>query len=184
MSIQVCPTDIPQVLVIEPKIFFDERGSFYESFNQKNFCDAIEIEANFVQDNQSRSSANVLRGLHYQVKQPQGKLVRVLSGSIFDVAVDIRQGSPSFGQHVAIELSAVNNRQLWIPEGFAHGFLTTSETAVVLYKTTDYYDPDCERCILWDDPTIDVDWPTVTGSPILSFKDREGVLLSDAELLF
>lgn len=169
----VIPTKIPDVLIIEPKVFGDDRGFFFESFNQKAFNEATGLNVTFVQDNHSKSAKNVLRGLHYQVQQPQGKLVRVVQGEVFDVAVDIRQGSPTFGQWVGEILSAENKRQLWIPEGFAHGFLTLSETAEFLYKTTDYYAPKHERCILWNDPDINITWPQ-GGQPTLSAKDGNG----------
>ncbi|QHE93640.1 dTDP-4-dehydrorhamnose 3,5-epimerase [Pandoraea fibrosis] len=176
---QVIPTAIPAVRVIEPKVFGDSRGHFFESFNQRNFDDALGETLTFVQDNQSRSARGVLRGLHYQVKQPQGKLVRVLQGEIYDVAVDIREGSPTFGKWVAEVLSAENKKQLWIPAGFAHGFVVTSETAEVLYKTTDYWAPQFERCIRWDDPTLAIPWPLDGITPIVSDKDRQGMLFSD-----
>lgn len=176
---QVIPTAIPAVRVIEPKVFGDSRGHFFESFNQRNFNDALGETLTFVQDNQSRSARGVLRGLHYQVKQPQGKLVRVLHGEIYDVAVDIREGSPTFGKWVAEVLSAENKKQLWIPAGFAHGFVVTSETAEVLYKTTDYWAPQFERCIRWDDPTLAIPWPLDGITPIVSDKDRQGMLFSD-----
>ena len=174
-------TAIPDLLIIEPKVFGDERGFFFESFNQKKFNELIGRKVEFVQDNHSRSVRNVLRGLHYQIQQPQGKLVRVVQGTVFDVAVDIRRSSPTFGQHVAVELSAENKRIFWIPEGFAHGFVVLSETAEFLYKTTDYWAPEFERSIAWDDPTLAIRWP-VEGAPALSAKDKLGKLLSDAEL--
>ena len=174
------PTTIPDVLIIEPNVFGDERGFFFESFNQAKFEAAIGRQVAFVQDNQSRSVKNVLRGLHYQIQQPQGKLVRVVQGAVFDVAVDIRKSSPTFGQHVAVELSAENKRQLWIPEGFAHGFVVISETAEFLYKTTDYYAPEYERCIAWNDLTIAIKWPH-TAEPALSTKDQQGKALAEAE---
>ncbi|MEQ1545166.1 dTDP-4-dehydrorhamnose 3,5-epimerase [Methyloglobulus sp.] len=174
-------TAIPDVLILEPKVFGDERGFFYESFNARNFAEQIGIKANFVQDNHSKSAKNVLRGLHYQIQQPQGKLVRVVAGEVFDVAVDIRKHSQTFGQWVGVMLSADNKRQLWIPEGFAHGFIVTSETAEFLYKTTDYWAPEYERSILWNDPAIGIQWP-LQGEPILSNKDIAGQLLCDAEV--
>ncbi len=174
-------TTIPDVLIIEPKVFGDERGFFYESFNTRSFAELTGIKANFVQDNHSKSAKGVLRGLHYQIQQPQGKLVRVVAGEVFDVAVDIRKHSPTFGQWVGVLLSGENKRQLWIPEGFAHGFLVTSESAEFLYKTTDYYAPEYERSILWNDSAIGVQWPLV-GEPILSNKDKIGSLLSEAEV--
>ncbi|MGE0351091.1 dTDP-4-dehydrorhamnose 3,5-epimerase [Hydrogenophaga sp.] len=178
---KVTPTAIPDVLIIEPRVFGDERGFFLESFNQKAFNEATGLDLNFVQDNHSRSAKGVLRGLHYQLPpHAQGKLVRVVRGSVFDVAVDIRKNSPTFGRWVGVELSEDNHRQFWIPAGFAHGFLVTSESADFLYKTTDYYAPDCERCIVWNDPTLAINWPTIV-QPQLSAKDRSGRLLRDAE---
>ncbi|MEC5214285.1 dTDP-4-dehydrorhamnose 3,5-epimerase [Polaromonas sp. CG_9.5] len=177
---KVTLTAIPDVLVIEPKVFGDARGFFYESFNQKAFNDATGLNLNFVQDNHSRSGKGVLRGLHYQIQQPQGKLVRVVRGAVFDVAVDIRKGSPTFGHWVGMELSEENHKQLWIPAGFAHGFMVTSESAEFLYKTTDYYAPAHERCIVWDDPAIGIQWPLSTA-PSLSDKDQQGLALSEAE---
>ncbi|MDO9405036.1 MAG: dTDP-4-dehydrorhamnose 3,5-epimerase [Polaromonas sp.] len=176
---KVTRTAIEDVLVIEPKVFGDARGFFYESFNQKAFHDATGLDLNFVQDNHSRSGRGVLRGLHYQVEQPQGKLVRVVRGSVFDVAVDIRRDSPTFGQWVGVELSEENQKQMWVPPGLAHGFLVTSESADFLYKTTDYYAPAHERCILWNDPAIGIDWP-LDGAPKLSAKDVLGVPLAEA----
>jgi len=167
------PTAIPDVIVLEPKVFGDERGFFYESYNQKAFQEATGLDVQFVQDNHSKSAKNVLRGLHYQVQQPQGKLVRVVQGEVFDVAVDIRQGSATYGQWVGEILSAANRKQLWIPAGFAHGFLTLSETAEFLYKTTDYYSPAHERCILWNDETLSIRWP-LAEVVILSEKDSLG----------
>jgi dTDP-4-dehydrorhamnose 3,5-epimerase len=167
-------------LIIEPTVFGDERGFFFESFNQRRFGELIGREVDFVQDNHSRSGKNVLRGLHYQIKQPQGKLVRVVQGCVFDVAVDLRHSSRTFGQHVSLELSADNKRMLWIPEGFAHGFLVLSDTAEFLYKTTSYWDAEFERNIAWDDPAIGIDWP-ITGAPALSAKDQSGKRLVDAE---
>lgn len=156
---KVTSTSIPDVLIIEPRVFGDERGFFFESYNQQAFKAATGIEAHFVQDNHSRSAQGVLRGLHYQLEQAQGKLVRVVRGAVFDVAVDIRKTSATFGQWVGVELSEANYRQLWVPPGFAHGFLTLSESADFLYKTTDYYAPQHERCIAWNDPTLGIDWP-------------------------
>ncbi|MBN4665878.1 dTDP-4-dehydrorhamnose 3,5-epimerase [Pandoraea nosoerga] len=176
---QLIATAIADVKVVEPKVFGDSRGYFFESFNQRQFDDALGKRLTFVQDNQSRSARGVLRGLHYQVKQPQGKLVRVLQGEIYDVAVDIRQGSPTFGKWVAEVLSAQNKKQLWIPAGFAHGFVVTSETAEVLYKTTDYWAPQYERCIRWDDPTLAIPWPLDGITPIVSDKDKVGMLFAD-----
>jgi dTDP-4-dehydrorhamnose 3,5-epimerase len=172
---------ISDVVLIEPRVFGDERGFFFESFNQEQFESAIGRSVKFVQDNHSRSVRNVLRGLHYQVRQPQGKLVRVVSGEIFDVAVDIRKGSATFGQWVGEVLSAENKRQLWIPEGFAHGFVVLSESAELLYKSTDYYAPANERCLAWDDPSLAIKWP-IDGTPTLSEKDTKGQLLSAAEV--
>lgn len=174
----VISTKIPDVLIIEPKVFGDDRGFFFESFNQKAFNEATGLDVTFVQDNHSKSAKNVLRGLHYQVQQPQGKLVRVVLGEVFDVAVDIRKGSPTFGQWVGEILSAENKRQLWIPEGFAHGFLTLSQTAEFLYKTTDYYAPAHERCLVWNDGRLGIDWP-IEGEPSLSSKDEVGHLLGE-----
>ena len=174
-------TALPDVLVIEPKVFGDARGFFFESFNQRAFEDATGLNVNFVQDNHSRSAKGVLRGLHYQIQQPQGKLVRVVRGSVFDVAVDIRKSSLNFGQWVGVELSEDNHRQLWVPPGFAHGFLVTSDSAEFLYKTTDYYAPEFERSIAWDDPAIGVIWPLAGVAPNLSAKDRAGSLLSNAQ---
>ena len=169
----VIPTAIPDVLIIEPKVFGDERGFFYESFNQKAFNDATGLDVQFVQDNHSRSRQGVLRGLHYQLPpHAQGKLVRCVRGAVFDVAVDIRKSSPTFGKWVGVELSETNHRQFWIPPGFAHGFLTLSETADFLYKTTDYYTPAAERSIAWSDPRIGVEWPRLDASLQLSGKDR------------
>lgn len=173
-------TAIPDVLVIEPKVFGDERGFFFESFNQAKFESFIGRQVNFVQDNHSKSVKNVLRGLHYQIQQPQGKLVRVVQGEVFDVAVDIRKSSPTFGKWVGEVLSAENKKQLWVPEGFAHGFVVLSETAECLYKTTDYYAPEFERSIIWNDPTIDIKW-LVNGEPILSAKDQQAKTLATAE---
>jgi len=175
------PTTIPDVMILEPKVFGDSRGFFFESFNQQAFNHATGLDMQFVQDNHSRSSRGVLRGLHYQIQQPQGKLVRVTQGAVFDVAVDIRQSSPTFGKWVGIELNAGSHRQLWVPAGFAHGFVVLSDSADFLYKTTDYYAPDFERCIAWDDPAIAVDWQ-YDGKPQLSGKDQQGALLKDAEL--
>ncbi|EGW53006.1 dTDP-4-dehydrorhamnose 3,5-epimerase [Candidatus Endoriftia persephonae] len=178
---RVTPTSIPDVLVIEPQIFGDSRGFFLESFNAKAFQQATGSDVRFVQDNHSRSQRNVLRGLHYQIQQPQGKLVRVAQGAVFDVAVDIRRSSPSFGQWVGVELTEENHRQLWVPAGFAHGFVVLSESADFLYKTTDYYAPEHERCIRWDDPEIGIEWP-INADLQLSSKDKEGLLLRQAEV--
>jgi dTDP-4-dehydrorhamnose 3,5-epimerase len=178
---KVTLTDLPGVLIIEPKVFGDERGFFYESFNAKAFNEATGLETQFVQDNHSRSQKGVLRGLHYQVQNTQGKLVRVIAGEVLDVTVDIRRSSPHFGQWVAVRLSAENHRQLWVPEGFAHGFVVLSDSAEFLYKTTDYYTPSAERCIRWDDPTLAIDWQ-LDGSPQLSAKDQAGKTLAEADL--
>ncbi|SFC48419.1 dTDP-4-dehydrorhamnose 3,5-epimerase [Collimonas sp. OK412] len=178
---QIHITNIPEVLIFEPKVFGDERGFFYESFNERRFKELTGISTNFVQDNHSKSAKNVLRGLHYQIRQPQGKLVRVVAGEVFDVAVDIRKNSPTFGNWVGVILSADNKRQLWVPPGFAHGFVVTSESAEFLYKTTDYWAPEFERSILWNDPAIGIQWP-IDGMPQLSGKDQVGKLLSDAEV--
>ena len=177
---KVTPTAIPDVLIIEPKVFGDERGFFYESFNQKAFNDATGLDVSFVQDNHSRSAKGVLRGLHYQVQQPQGKLVRVVRGAVFDVAVDIRKDSRTFGKWVGVELSEDNHKQMWVPQGFAHGFVVLSDSADFLYKTTDYYAPERERCVAWNDPEIGIDWP-LTSEPSLSTKDQQGMALRDAE---
>lgn len=175
------PLSIPDVVLIEPKVFGDERGFFFESFNQARFEEAIGKSVQFVQDNHSRSVRNVLRGLHYQIQQPQGKLVRVVQGEVFDVAVDLRKSSKTFGQWVGEVLSADNKRQLWIPEGFAHGFVVLSDTAEFLYKTTDYYAPAYERCIRWNDPTLRIQWPAGV-QPILSAKDAQGKAFTEAEV--
>lgn len=172
MKVTACK--IPDVLLIEPKLFGDDRGFFYESFNQKNFDAATGLSLNFVQDNHSKSTKGVLRGLHYQVQHPQGKLVRVVAGEVFDVAVDIRPGSPTFGHWVGEILSASNHRQLWVPPGLAHGFLVLSDSAEFLYKTTDYYAPAYERCIAWNDPTLAITWPKMDAPPALSAKDAAG----------
>ena len=177
---KVIPTSIPDVLSIEPRVFGDARGFFFESFNQQAFKAATGLEVNFVQDNHSRSAQGVLRGLHYQIEQPQGKLVRVVRGAVFDVAVDLRKASATFGQWVGVELSEENKRQMWVPPGFAHGFLTLSESADFLYKTTDYYAPQFERCVAWNDPAIGIKWPAGV-QPKLSNKDQTGVQLGAAE---
>ena len=179
---QVTTTAIPDVLILEPKVFGDARGFFFESFNQQAFDAAVGQHYDFVQDNHSKSSQGVLRGLHYQVAQAQGKLVRVTQGRVLDVAVDIRQSSPTFGRWVAVELSADNQRQLWIPPGFAHGFVVYSDTAEFLYKTTDYYAPAHERCIIWNDPQLAIDWALGAITPQLSAKDQQGKAFADAEL--
>lgn len=178
---KVVETSIPDVLIIEPKVFGDERGFFYESFNAAAFEAATGLKRQFVQDNHSKSQRGVLRGLHYQIQQPQGKLVRVVAGEVFDVAVDLRKSSPSFGRWAGTHLSAQNQRQLWIPEGFAHGFVVLSESAEFLYKTTDYYAPEHERSLLWNDPELGIQWP-FDEAPQLSAKDQAGKLLRDAEL--
>jgi dTDP-4-dehydrorhamnose 3,5-epimerase len=179
----VIPTAIPDVLVLEPRVFQDSRGSFFESYNQAAFRRATGVDAEFVQDNQSRSASGVLRGLHYQIRQPQGKLVRVASGAIFDVAVDLRRGSATFGRWVGVELSSRNFRQMWIPAGFAHGFFVVgAEPADVIYKTTDYYAPAHERCLRWDDPELAIEWPRTEAGPILSVKDQGGLSLAESDL--
>lgn len=178
---KVVETSIPDVLIIEPKVFGDERGFFYESFNAAAFEAATGLKRQFVQDNHSKSQRGVLRGLHYQIQQPQGKLVRVVAGEVFDVAVDLRKSSPSFGRWFGTHLSAQNQRQLWIPEGFAHGFVVLSESSEFLYKTTDYYAPEHERSLLWNDPELGIQWP-FDEAPQLSAKDQAGKLLRDAEL--
>ncbi len=172
---------IPDVLILEPKVYGDERGFFFESYNEKVLAEAAGITAHFVQDNHSRSEKNVLRGLHYQIKQPQGKLVRVIAGEVFDVAVDIRKNSPTFGQWAGFNLSAQNRRMSWIPPGFAHGFLVLSDYAEFLYKTTDYWVPEHERCIAWNDPDLMIDWPRLTA-PTLSAKDSAGFSFKAAEM--
>ena len=176
------PAAIPDVLVVEPRVFGDDRGFFYESFNARQFKELTGLEPNFVQENHSRSAKNVLRGLHYQIRQPQGKLVRVVAGAVFDVAVDIRKNSPTFGRWAGQTLSTENRKQMWIPIGFAHGFLVLSDYAEFLYKTTDYWAPEFERCISWDDPDLAIDWPLQGMKPILSKKDQEGAPFSTAEL--
>lgn len=177
---KVIPTDIPEVLLLEPRVFGDERGFFYESYNKRIFRDVTGLDVSFVQDNHSRSVKGVLRGLHYQVRQTQGKLVRCTLGEVFDVAVDLRKDSVTFGRWVGVHLSADNKRQLWVPAGFAHGFLVLSEIAEFLYKTTDYYAPEHERSILWNDPDLAIPWP-LTEPPLLAEKDRLGQLLTEAE---
>jgi len=180
MAMQVIRTALPEVLVIEPKVFGDARGFFYESWNQRDFDAAVGRPVRFVQDNHSASTRGVLRGLHYQVKQPQGKLVRVVAGEVYDVVVDLRRGSPTFGKWVGERLSADNHRMMWVPEGFAHGFLVLSERAEFLYKTTDYYAPEHERTLLWNDPALGIAWP-LEGAPQLKAKDAEGAPLARAE---
>ncbi|SDK08308.1 dTDP-4-dehydrorhamnose 3,5-epimerase [Methylophilus rhizosphaerae] len=173
-------TSIPDVLVFEPKVFGDDRGFFYESFNENVFAEATGLRPSFVQDNHSKSAKNVLRGLHYQIQQPQGKLVRVTQGEVFDVAVDLRESSPTFGQWVGERLSAENKRMLWVPAGFAHGFLVLSDTAEFLYKTTDFYAPQHERCIRWNDSTLNIQWP-IEEQPSLSAKDTQGLSFLEAD---
>jgi dTDP-4-dehydrorhamnose 3,5-epimerase len=175
------PLAIPDVMVLEPQVFSDDRGFFYESFNHRQFEDAVGKSVQFVQDNHSRSAKNVLRGLHYQIAQPQGKLVRVVQGEVFDVAVDIRKNSPTFGKWVGEVLSADNKKQLWVPEGFAHGFVTLSDTAEFLYKTTNYYAPAHERCIKWNDPTVGIAW-NIDAVPLVSTKDQLGSELLTAQV--
>jgi dTDP-4-dehydrorhamnose 3,5-epimerase len=177
----VTPTAIPEVLIIEPQVFGDSRGFFFESFNQHAFNKATGLSVQFVQDNHSRSAQGVLRGLHYQIQQPQGKLVRVVRGAVFDVAVDIRKSSPTFGRWVGVELTEDNHRQLWVPPGFAHGFVVLSESADCLYKATDYYAPEFERSIAWNDPAIGIRWP-IDAEPQCSAKDKAGVPLAQAEV--
>ena len=176
----VISTTIPEVLILEPKVFGDERGFFFESFNHKQFLEATNLDVHFVQDNHSKSDKNVLRGLHYQLEHAQGKLVRVVQGEVFDVAVDMRASSPTFGQWEGTRLSAENKRQMWVPAGFAHGFLVLSETAEFLYKTTDFYMPQHECYLKWDDPTVGIEWP-LQGEPLLSGKDQQGLSLQDAK---
>jgi dTDP-4-dehydrorhamnose 3,5-epimerase len=178
---KVMKTDIPEVLILEPRVFGDERGFFMESFNQKGFEDATGLRRTFVQDNHSRSMKGVLRGIHYQILQPQGKLVRVVSGEVFDVAVDLRKSSATFGKWVGVVLSAENKRQFWIPEGFGHAFVVMSDSADFLYKATDYYAPEHERCILWDDLTLGISWP-LDGIPVVSAKDAQGSAFDKAEV--
>ena len=177
----VLHTDIPDVLLLEPEVFGDERGFFQESYNRRAFREVTGIDADFVQDNHSRSEGNVLRGLHYQIARPQGKLVRVVRGRVFDVAVDLRRSSAAFGHWVGVELTEDNHRQCWIPPGFAHGFLVLSQQADVLYKATDYYAPDYERCIRWDDRDLGIEWP-LDAAPITSGKDADGFTFRDAEV--
>ncbi len=181
MPYTVIQTAIPEVLILEPKVFGDSRGFFFESFNAKDFANVTGLDVSFVQDNHSRSSKGVLRGLHYQLQQAQGKLVRVTQGSVFDVAVDIRKSSPTFGKWVGCELSGENQRQFWVPAGFAHGFVVVSESADFLYKTTDYYAPTYERCISWNDSSIGIKWPDGI-TPLLSAKDQQGIALAEAEI--
>jgi len=181
MPYTITPTNLLDVLILEPKVFGDDRGFFFESFNQQNFADSTGLNVQFVQDNHSRSTKGVLRGLHYQIQHPQGKLVRVTQGEVFDVAVDLRRDSPNFGKWAGVILSASNHRQLWVPPGFAHGFVVTSDSAEFLYKTTDYWYPEFERSLLWSDPTVNIQWP-IEGLPQLAAKDAVGKLLADAEI--
>lgn len=178
---KIIPTRLPEVLIIEPRVFGDSRGFFFESYNRQAFNQATGLEVDFVQDNHSRSAQGVLRGLHYQIRQPQGKLVRVVKGAVFDAAVDIRKSSPNFGQWVGITLSEDNCRQLYVPPGFAHGFVVISDSADFLYKTTDYYAPEHERCIAWNDAAIGIEWP-IDSEPVVSAKDKAGLPLAQAEL--
>lgn len=181
MPYTVTKTDLPEVLILEPKVFGDDRGFFFESFNQRDFQQATGLNVNFVQDNHSKSNQGVLRGLHYQIQHPQGKLVRVILGTVFDVAVDLRRSSANFGKWVGVELSADNKRQLWIPPGFAHGFVVISESAEFLYKTTDYWYPEHERSLLWNDPTVGIQWPATTSDLKLAAKDAAGKILVEAD---
>jgi dTDP-4-dehydrorhamnose 3,5-epimerase len=178
---RIIHTAIPDLLIVEPRVFSDDRGFFFESFNRSRFAELTGRDLDFVQDNHSRSAQNVLRGLHYQIQHPQGKLVRVVEGAVLDVAVDIRKSSSTFGKYVALELSAENKLMLWIPEGFAHGFSVLTETAEFLYKTTDYWYPEHERCLRWDDPALAIDWKQ-KEVPMVSIKDAQGKTLADAEL--
>lgn len=179
---KVTATALPEVFLIEPRVFGDDRGFFYESYNERAFEEAIGRKVAFVQDNHSRSVRGVLRGLHYQVENTQGKLVRVVSGSVYDVAVDLRKSSPNFGKWVGYELSGTNHRQLWVPEGFGHGFVVTSDSADFLYKTTDYWNAKAERCVVWNDETLAIDWPLGGMAPIVSAKDQVGAKFADAEV--
>ena len=181
MPYTVTPTSLPDVLILEPKVFGDARGFFFESFNARDFAQCTGLDVSFVQDNHSKSAKGVLRGLHYQIQHPQGKLVRVTHGEVFDVAVDLRRSSPTFGQWDGVLLSAENKRQLWVPPGFAHGFVVTSDTAEFLYKTTDYYHPEFERSLLWCDPAVGIKWPMAT-EPLLAAKDRDAAKLADAQI--
>lgn len=181
MSYTVIPTQLPEVLILEPKVFGDARGFFFESFNARDFARCTGLDVAFVQDNHSKSAQGVLRGLHYQIQHPQGKLVRVTHGEVFDVAVDLRKSSPTFGQWEGVVLSAENKRQLWVPPGFAHGFVVTSESAEFLYKTTDYWYPEHERSLLWNDPTVGIQWP-IQGEPLLAAKDKAAATLDGAEV--
>jgi dTDP-4-dehydrorhamnose 3,5-epimerase len=181
MPLTVTPTAIPDVLMLEPKVFGDARGFFFESFNAREFAQATGLDTQFVQDNHSKSAKGVLRGLHYQIQHPQGKLVRVVQGRVFDVAVDLRKSSATFGRWVGMELSADNHRQVWVPPGFAHGFVVLSESAEFLYKTTDYWYPEHERTLLWNDPAIGIDWP-IDFAPQLAAKDQTGKVLPQADI--
>ncbi|KVT86856.1 dTDP-4-dehydrorhamnose 3,5-epimerase [Burkholderia territorii] len=181
MAIQVTATALPEVKLIEPKVFGDARGFFYESFNAREFAERVEAGVEFVQDNHSRSAKGVLRGLHYQIEHAQGKLVRVVEGEVFDVAVDLRRSSPNFGKWAGVVLTGDNHRQLWVPPGFAHGFVVLSDTVQFLYKTTDYWYPEHERCLLWNDPALGIDWP-FDGAPQLAAKDAAGKRLADADV--
>ena len=176
---KVINTNIPEVKIIEPKVFGDERGFFLETYSEERYNELLELDLHFVQDNHSRSTKGVLRGLHFQKNNPQGKLVRVVRGEVFDVAVDIRQGSPTFGQYVSVVLSEENKKQFWVPEGFAHGFLVLSDSADFEYKCTNYYDPSSEGCLLWNDPELGIEWPLQDLTPLLSEKDKQGKLLKD-----
>lgn len=178
---KVLQTALPGVLLVEPRVFGDDRGFFFESFNARAFRDATGVTLDFVQDNHSHSRRDVLRGIHYQVRQAQGKLVRAVSGEVFDVAVDLRRGSPTFGRWEGFVLSAQNRRMLWVPPGFGHGFLVLSESADFLYKTTDYWAPEHERCLVWNDPDVGIDWPLAGRAPVLSAKDAQGLPLARAE---
>ena len=182
MPYTATPTAIPEVLVLEPKVFGDARGFFFESFNARDFAQATGLNVDFVQDNHSKSARGVLRGLHYQIQHAQGKLVRVVQGEVFDVAVDLRRASPSFGRWVGVHLSADNKKQLWVPPGFAHGFVVLSESAEFLYKTTDYWYPEHERSLLWSDPAIGIEWPLNGAQPLLAAKDAAAFKLNDAEV--
>jgi len=181
MAITVTATALPEVKLIEPKVFGDARGFFLESFNEREFVEKVGVEARFVQDNHSRSAKGVLRGMHYQIEHAQGKLVRVVAGEVFDVVVDMRKRSPNFGKWMGLHLSAENHRQLWVPAGFAHGFLVLSETADFLYKTTNYWYPEHERCLRWNDPGVGIQWP-IEGEPVMAEKDKAGKSLSEADL--
>jgi len=181
MPYTVTPTAIPDVLILQPKVFGDARGFFYESFNARDFAQATGLDVSFVQDNHSKSAKGVLRGLHYQIQHPQGKLIRVVQGEVFDVVVDLRKNLSTFGRWNGVHLSAENHRQLWVPPGFAHGFVVLSESAEFLYKTTDYWHPEHERSLLWNDPAVGIDWPT-DGQPLLAAKDAAGKPLAQAEV--